>query len=267
MSTTPLPPRIKERGNWIAAGDGFRSALKLLSDGAFKLFAYLSLQADHRTGRVVTTYKALAAELRKSKRAIGVYAAELKEKGVCGVRPGENQYSPTTFSLCDSYWPYEREAPDGACKPGDYVDAVRRCFLTLGCTRPGFSAADVRAARELERQGVPLGIVEDALFLGAGRKYEAWFAGRESAPIGSLAYFQDVIAEVRRQPFPSGYEDYLRSKIPMISERWARENAIQDRQKKPASPEASSGRDQDRIKKRLQPNQRQDEAPKSAGAK
>ena len=85
MRKTLLPPRIKEQGNWIAAGNGFRSAAKLLSDGAFKLFAHLSLQADHRTGRVVTTHKELADGMRKSKRAIVVYVSELKEKGVCSV--------------------------------------------------------------------------------------------------------------------------------------------------------------------------------------
>jgi hypothetical protein len=266
MSTAPLPPRIKECGNWIAAGDGFRNAAKLLSDGAFKLFAYLSLQADYRTGRVVTTYKALAAGLRKSKRAIGVYAAELNEKGVCRVRPGENQYSPTTFAINDSYWPYERKGSDEVCEPGDYVDGVRSCFLALGCTRAGFSAADVRAARELERQGVPLQVVEDALLIGACRKYDSWLGGRESAPIGSLRYFEDVIGEVQRQPFPPDYGDYLRSKIQMFSERWARQNAIQDRQRQPDSSGAS-GRGRDPSNTGAQSTRRPDGAAESAGAK
>jgi hypothetical protein len=52
---------------------------------------------------VVTTYEALAAALGKSKRVIGVYAAELNEKGGCKVRRGENQYAATSFEICDRY--------------------------------------------------------------------------------------------------------------------------------------------------------------------
>jgi hypothetical protein len=243
MRTAVLPPRIKERGNWIAAGDGFREAVRVLSDGAFRLFAYLSLQADCRTGRVVTTYKALAAALSKSKRAIGVYAAELNEKGVCKVRRGENQYSATSFEIGDNYWPYEREAPGEACDSGNYVAAVRNSFLALGCTRAGFSAADARAARELERQGVALQVVDDALLIGACRKYASWLEGRESAPIGSLKYFSSVIAEVQSQPFPPGYGSYLSRKVKKLAATWARQNrsTTPPRRREDPGTEASLG--------------------------
>ena len=241
MKNLPLPPRIKERGHWIAAGDGFREAVRVLSDGAFRLFAHLSLQADCRTGRVVTTHRALAAALRRSKRAIGVYAAELNEKGICKVRRGENQYAATSFEFCDSYWPYEREATGEACDSGDYVAAVRRSFLALGCTRAGFSAADARAARELERQGVALQVVDDALLVGACRKYASWLEGRESAPIGSLKYFSSVIAEVQSQPFPPGYGDYLRGKVKTLAATWAERSrpATSSRRREEPSTEAS----------------------------
>lgn len=243
MKNLPLPPRIKEHSHWIAAGDGFREAVRVLSDGAFRLFAHLSLQADCRTGRVVTTYKALAAALKKSKRAIGVYATELNEKEVCKVRRGENQYSATSFEICNRYWPYEREAPGEACDSGDYVAAVRRSFLALGCTRARFSAADARAARELEQQGVALQVVDDALLIGACRKYASWLEGRESAPIGSLKYFSSVIAEVQSQPFPPGYGSYLSRKVKELAATWAERHrsANPSRRREDRGAEALSG--------------------------
>jgi hypothetical protein len=74
--------RIKEAAGWFVAGEGFRRALVVLSDGAFKLFAYLSLHSDRRTGRLAATHKELAAALNKSKRIIGTYAAELVISGL-----------------------------------------------------------------------------------------------------------------------------------------------------------------------------------------
>jgi hypothetical protein len=221
MKRATLSPRIKEPKGWIAAGDRFRKASRLLSDGAFKLFVYLALEADSRTGCVQTTYKALAADLKKSKRAIGTYSAELSEKEICKVRPGENQYCKTTFEICDSYWPYERETHSEACEPELYVAAIQKAYLSLGCTKAKFSAGDARKAREFERQGVPLEVVEDSMLMGACRKYSSWLEGRDSEPIGSLAYFENLIEEIQRQPFPQGYTEYLRVKNMKFAEACA----------------------------------------------
>jgi hypothetical protein len=221
MKRASPSPRIKESKGWIAAGDGFRRASRLLSDGAFKLFAYLALEADSRTGCVQTTYKALAADLKKSKRAIGAYSAELSEKEICKIRPGENQYCKTIFEICDSYWPYERKPHSEACEPESYVAAIQKTYLSLGCTKANFSAGDARKAREFERQGVPLDVVEDAMLMGACRRYSSWLEGRDSEPIGSLAYFENLIEEIQRQPFPEGYREYVRAKNMRFAEAWA----------------------------------------------
>lgn len=182
MRKATLPPKIKEPMGWIAAGDGFRRASRLLSDGAFKLFAHLVLEADCRTGCVQATYKTPAAGLKKSKRAIGTHSAELNDKGVCNVRPGENQYCKTTFEICDSYWPYERERHPEACELESYVTASQETFLALGCTTREFGAGDMRTAKDFEKRGVPLEVVEDAMLLGSCRKYSSWLEGRKSEP-------------------------------------------------------------------------------------
>jgi hypothetical protein len=219
-----LSPRIKQPKSWIAAGDGFRKASRLLSDGAFKLFVHLALEADSRTGCVRAAYKDLAADLKKSKRAIGTYSAELNEKEVCKIRPGENQYCKTDFKICDSYWPYERETYSETREPDSYVVAIQKLYLSLGCTKAKFSAGDTRKAREFEQQGVPLEVVEDAMLMGACRKYSSWLEGRDSEPIGSLAYFENLVTEIQRKPLPQGYTEYLRLKTMKLAEAWAEMN-------------------------------------------
>jgi hypothetical protein len=234
MKKETLSPRIKQPKGWIPAGDGFRRASRLLSDGAFKLFVHLALEADSRTGCVRAVYKDLAADLKKSKRAIGTYSAELREKEVCKIRPGDNQYCKTDFEICDSYWPYEREMHPETVEPNSYVDAIQKSYLSLGCTKAKFSAGDARKAREFDRQGVPLEVVENAMLMGACRKYSSWLEGRDSEPIGSLAYFENLVAEIQRKPFPQGYTEYLRVKTMKLAEAWAEMNrsGLQPRQEK-----------------------------------
>src|SRR5262249_2858299 len=95
--TTIQRPALKQPTGWFAAGASFRSTLMLLSDGAFKLFAYLCLEADRQTGRVETTHRELMAALNKSKRSIGSYIEELQTRRICNVVPAKNQYARTVF--------------------------------------------------------------------------------------------------------------------------------------------------------------------------
>ena len=65
-NTTRTGSALKEASGWFAAGDSFRRAVTALSDGAFKLFAYICLEADRRTGRLLMTQTELAQALGKS---------------------------------------------------------------------------------------------------------------------------------------------------------------------------------------------------------
>jgi hypothetical protein len=230
MKNNPVPPpsgegrlRLKEPAGWFAAGEGFRRALGLLSDGAFKLFAYLSLHADRRTGCLAATQKELAAALGKSKRIIGTYVAELEAKEVCLVRPGKNQFAATLYEISDSYWPYHRtpsrpEPPEIEA----YVESVRECLEGLGCTSGKFDAAGIEVARQHYRQAIPVGIVQDAMLLGACRKFDSWLNGGPVEPIRSMAYFVPLIAEIQAKPFPAGYSTHLRSQLQRLSEMWSK---------------------------------------------
>jgi hypothetical protein len=226
MSDQSLPPMnerlsLKQTTGWFPAGDPFRKALAILSDGAFRLFAYLCLEADRCTGRFQTTHKELALAMGKSKRAIGSYVAELEARKVCSVNPGKNQFAHTTFEISDSYWPYRRsdDCPESPEQKA-YVESVRACFLSLGCGCGKFGAAEGADARDLQRRGIPLAVIEEAMLLGACRKYGSWFEGRASQPIQNLRYFDQLITEIQQEPLPPGYPAYLREKIKQLAALW-----------------------------------------------
>jgi hypothetical protein len=212
---------LKEPVGWFAAGDSFRRALNMLSDGAFKLFAFLCLEADRRSGRHQATQKQLAAALRKSKRIIGSYVTELQQKEICNVHPGKNQFASTVYEISDSYWPYHRS---GSCQElleqKSYVESVRECFLALGCTSGKFGAAETETAREMQRRSIPLAVIQDAMLLGASRKYNSWLNGEALEQIRSVAYFEPVIAEIQENPLPPGYSAYLRKKVRQLAGHW-----------------------------------------------
>jgi hypothetical protein len=220
--------RIKEPMGWFVAGEGFRCALGLLSDGAFKLFANLSLQADRRSGRVTATHKELAAALGKSKRAVGTYVAELEAKEVCKILSGKNQFMATVYEISDRYWPYHRESSSPeSTEIQAYVESVGKCYEELGCTAGKINAAGNEISRQFYGYSIPLSVVQDAMLLGACRKYESLLNGGPSEPIRSMAYFEPLVAEVRANPLPDGYSVYLRGKLHRLAQSW--EKAIFDK--------------------------------------
>jgi hypothetical protein len=216
-------PCLKESSGWFAAGDSFRRAMPLLSDGAFKLFAHICLAADRRTGRYEAVQMELAAALGKSRRIVGKYIQELVYKGVCTVRIGKNQYTRTCFEIQDDFWPYRR-IPD-AVPQNAYVNAVKTSFLSLGCTTGKFSVRDAQIADQFQTRGIPMELVQDALLLGACRKLISLINGSSAEPIGSLAYFEGLIAEVQERPIPADYREYLRRKVGQLNSAWAKTSA------------------------------------------
>ena len=223
INTRPDNSWLKEPSGWFAAGASFRGALRTLSDGAFKLFAHLCLEADRRTGCYEAVQAELARAIGKSRRVVGKYVEELECKGVCTVRPGRNQYARTSFEIRDEYWPYHRsqnvEDSNGQGHNA-YVAAIRRSFVSIGCTIGNFSARDAQLAQELQRRRIPLELVQDALLMGACRKYISWLNGGSTEPIGSLRYFEGLVAEIRERPLPADYREYLLRKMEQLTRAW-----------------------------------------------
>lgn len=214
--------KLKVSSGWFAAGVSFQRALSMFSDGAFKLFAYVSLEADPGTGRYEATQTDLARVLGKSRRIIGKYIAELERKGICTIRSGRNQYGRNIFEILDDYWPYTRPSiiEEANRKQDAYVAAVRDTFLAIGCGSGRFSASDEKTAAELEKPGIPLNLVQDAILVGTCRKYISRLNNGSSEAIASLRYFEAVIAEIQEQPLPAGYTDHLRATVERLAKAW-----------------------------------------------
>jgi len=195
----------------------------MLSDGAFKLFAYIALEADRGTGRYEATQTDLARVLGKSRRIIGKYIAELERERICTIKSGRNQYDRNIFEILDDYWPYTRPSIIEEANRNEvdaYVAVARDSFLVTGCTRGTFGAADAKTARILMERGVSLETLQDALILGACRKYGSWLSGGSPEPVASLRYFEPLISEIQEQPLPEGYHEYLESKVRQMARLW-----------------------------------------------
>ena len=215
---------LKESSGWFAAGASFRRALTMLSDGAFRLFALICLEADRQSGCFEASYSELAKALGQSKRAIGSYVAELETAAVCQITAARNQHGRTAFQVRDEFWPYRRiphAQPSADAELEQYIDSVRECCLGLGDVHVGFRPNDVSVAKDLYERRIPLGVIRDALVLGACRKYQSWLNGGPAQPIRTLRYFEEIIGEVRDQPFPAGYSNYLRLTLKRFATAWA----------------------------------------------
>jgi len=215
--------QLKKPNGWFPAGEAFLQALTQLSDGAFKLFVFLCLKADRQTAAYTVSQHSLASAIGKSKPATEEYIAELKTKGFCSVRPSRIPYVGTSFRISEKYWPYQSADSDSENKASNgYVDAVRNLFLGLGCTSGRFGLPEEGQTRHLEKRGITLQELEDAMIVGACRKYVSWLSNGPSDPIASLHYFEPLIEEIRERPFPPGYRDYLRMEVKKLAGQWER---------------------------------------------
>ena len=76
---------LKQPTGWFAAGREFQQAMRLLSDSAFKLFVWLCLNADRRTGRIAVELEKLAAVLGVEHGWVEGGLTELCQRGVCRI--------------------------------------------------------------------------------------------------------------------------------------------------------------------------------------
>jgi hypothetical protein len=204
---------LKQSTGWFAAGWTFAEAMSVLSDAAFKLFAWLCLNADRHTGRVRIGVVEIAQCLGKSEGEIEAAREELAEHGVCRVEGIE-------VEVADRYWPYEKQACRAAAE--EYVAQVRRLVSEPACVRCRFSVADERMARALHERGVTVAQVAHAIWLGCSRKYATLLSSQTAAmPIASLSYFAAVIEEVVEQSNMSdAYWSYVQRKAAALEQEW-----------------------------------------------
>src|SRR2546425_2920035 len=92
----------------------------------------------------------------------------------------------------------------------------------LGRHASGLSFCHAAIAKEFHERRIPLGLLRDAMLLGACRKYVSWLNGRQPPrPNQTLRYFEDIIAEIRSSPLPPGYSNYLERTLERFAAAWA----------------------------------------------
>ena len=204
---------LKQSTGWFAAGWTFAEAMTVSSDAAFKLFAWLCLNADRHTGRIRITAAEIAQALGKSEGEIQTARDELVERGVCCSGDLE-------VEIADRYWPYEKQPSQAGAQA--YVAQVRRLLSEPACVRCRFTVADEKMARDLYQRGITLAQVWRAIWLGCARKYATLLSSQATAmPIVSLSYFTAVIDEVAAQSNTSdAYWSYVRRKAAALEQEW-----------------------------------------------
>lgn len=210
------PPRLilKQPTGWFAAGGEVAQAMTLLSDGAFKLYVHLCLQAERHTARVVLNAAGWSQGLRKDPAWIEACLGELYRNHVCEAFGGG-------IEICDRFWPYEKQAGSPAAVPeAEFVRQVRTAFLKPACVRSIFTAADEKLALNLHQREVSLEQVGRAIWLGCARKYVSMLNGQTRQPITSFAYFASLIQEVSQSHVPASYWDHVRHRMEEMEKRW-----------------------------------------------
>jgi hypothetical protein len=201
VSTARL--RLKSPAGWFAAGRETEEALRLLSDGAFRMFLWICLKADRNTGSMPIDAHSFSRLLGRTTDHIRRDLDELVQREVCSM-------VAERIVVRDRFWPYERTPAIEADR--SFVDVVKRAFLSHACVTSVFTAADEKLARGWERQGVPVATIERAIVLGVARKYTALINNGGGSPITSLEYFAGILPEVERAPVTDEYWAYVARK-------------------------------------------------------
>ncbi len=221
MSTSTL--RLKNEKGWFAAGVEVDKALRILSDGAFKLFVYLCLTARRDQGSVETSQLELAQALNKGTQTIRKYLHQMQEAGVCrlsGFAPVP--YCRGRIEITDEYWPYHRRrTPPPNQEATKFVEDIQALVQQRACVRASWSTADEILARQWLEQGLSIQRIEQAIVLGCARKYVAWRNNHQhSTPIATLRYFEPLLEEINQLEIPPDYWTYVRSRMQRMEKLW-----------------------------------------------
>lgn len=211
---SPSRLELKRASGWFAAGAEVLQAAMLVSDGAFKVFVWICLNAERTSGRLRVAVADLARALRKTEADIQCSLDELHQAGVC-------RFTPGLIEIQDHYWPYHRIASAPVSNDlGGYLSSVRRLFLSHACVRSVFSPADRQIAAGWYGRGISVDHVERAMNLGVARKYIALMNHRTGTPITTLRYFESLIEEVGDAGSSPDYWRYVAMRCAQFERQW-----------------------------------------------
>lgn len=217
--------KLKHPSGWFAAGREVSRALGLLSDGAFRLFIYLCLNADRRTGQMRMTHGDMAQSVGRSRRSIIIYMEELQRQQICRVQNAGNQHGAGHIEICDAFWPYEKARKEEATQDrASYVARIQRLMGSRRCVASSFAPADENLANALFQRGVPIQQVECGFLLGCARKYSTLLNNKSNELIVSFSYFQNVIEEAGELQMSEDYWRYLQLRVNQMERQWLERN-------------------------------------------
>jgi hypothetical protein len=101
-----------------------------------------------------------------------------------------------------------------------YLEQIRNILSERACIRKPLLRTDELLAREWYAQGITIEHVRQAVLMGCGRKYVSWRNGGPHTPIGSLAYFQMILQEVKEENSPAEYWEFIRERIIRTEKLW-----------------------------------------------
>ena len=212
---------LKNLRGWFAAGAEVQKAMTLLSDGAFKLFMYLCLNARRDTATLEGSLTQLAKNVKKGQHTLRLYLREMEASGICRFRFGHSPVGNGFVEITEEFWPYQRSVPEPASSDSsEFVAAIRKMLQARACIKIPGSAADEILAREWFDRGISLELIEHVILIGCIRKYVSWRDNQTRTMIGSLKYFQPVLEEVQGMKADPEYWAYLRYRLTRMENEW-----------------------------------------------
>lgn len=216
-----FPLRLKNPGGWFAAGAEVEKAMAILSDGAFKLFVYLCLNARRDTGVLGISQTELARNVKKGQQTVRVYLREMETAGICRCQFSHSPLGRGVVEITEAYWPYLKATEETSTNAAStFVAAIKTMLQARACIQTSLSTADEILAREWFERGVALERIEQAILMGCIRKYVSWRNNQTRTPIGSLRYFVPILDELQNQKINPEYWGYLRNRMDRMEKLW-----------------------------------------------
>lgn len=240
---TKEPLVLKNPHGWFAAGAEVQKAMSLLTDGAFKLFVYLCLNARRDTGMLEGSLTQLAKNVKKGQHTVRLYLREMEVAGICRAKFSHSPLGHGGVEITEEFWPYQKSAQEPSTDDSfEFVAAIRRMLQARACVKTLVSAADEILARQWFDRGISLERVEQAILMGCIRKYVSWRNNQTRTMIGSLQYFVPVIEEVQNTKVDPEYWAYLRYRLVRMENQW--KESFGKSASQGAEPETAAGAEQ-----------------------
>ena len=195
--------------------------MTILSDGAFKLFVYLCLNAQRETGILETSQTQLARNIKKGLQTTRTYLREMESAGVCQCQFSHSPLGRGVVEITESFWPYQRTPGEPSTNgSAAFVAEIKKMLQARACVRTSLSTADEIQAREWFDSGITLERIEQAILMGCIRKHVSWRNNQTRTLIGSLRYFVPVLDELQSQKIDPEYWGYLRYRLGHMENHW-----------------------------------------------